>query len=56
MKLYSLDRVRLFDILVQFPNIHLARCGTLFVECVLTKEQASKINETFPQAVSLYFP
>jgi len=56
MKIYSLKRSLLFSITAKFPAIQLTRCGSLFVEAVLTDSQAQEINAAFPESVTLLNP
>jgi hypothetical protein len=55
MKLYTIQRLHIFSILAEFPDIgdFIQHAGSIWVEVFLTQEQFEEINKQFPNQVYL---
>ena len=53
-KLYSISRIKLFEIISSFPSIdfQLSEAGELFASVFLTEKEAHEITCKFPFSVS----
>jgi hypothetical protein len=49
MKLYSLNRLRLFQLIAAYPDIILSRAGSLFVEAWVPDEDTSIVPHSVYQ-------
>jgi hypothetical protein len=55
MKLYKIQRLHIFSILAEFPDVgdFIQHAGSIWVEVFLTQEQFEEINKRFPNQVYL---
>lgn len=54
MKLYNINRIRLFDILAKY-NFDLQHAGQCFASAFLSDEQAANIEKDFPNCIFLAY-
>lgn len=55
MKLYSISRIHLFAILIEF-DFQLSHAGELFVDAIMSEDMAAQIAAKWPNAITPLYP